>query len=691
MERVDGNPLLATRGLPAFDRIRPDHVMPAVKQVLAECEDLLQRAEQQSHPGWETLAGTMDGIGLRLEHTWSPVAHLFGVRNTPELREAYEGSLPEIVEFGLRVRQSEPLYKALKALRDGPQWKSLDAAQQRIVEQRLRGAELAGIGLTGTARARFNEIARELSQLSTTFSNHVLDANKAYALVITSAADAEGLPLSLRRLAAQSHNDHRGPNDPAATAENGPWRITLDQPSYAPFMQHGRNRELRRQLYDAFMTRASSGEFDNSDLCRQILRLRREQAALLGYPHFAAVSLAEKMAGTPDAVFGLLERLRAASWSGGERDLAEIRQLAADSGVTEPLQHWDIAFWAERLREKKYDISDEQVRVYFPHERVLEGLFTLLQEVFGVRVVPRTAPVWHPDVRYFDVLDDSSGQPIAGFYYDPYSRPADKRGGAWMDDCLTRRHLSGEWQLPVAHLCCNCTPPADGKPSLMTFREVETLFHEFGHGLQHMLTTVNYPDAAGISGVEWDAVELPSQFMEFWCYHRPVLMGMTAHYETGEPLPEELFAKLCAARTYRAGSDFLRQVTFGITDMQLHSEYDPDGAESVFDVQRRVMQSTSVLPMYARDRFLCSFSHIFAGGYAAGYYSYKWAEVLSADAFGAFKEAGLNDPAAVRRVGRRFRDTVLSLGGSRHPLDVFRDFRGRDPSPEPLLEHNGLG
>ena len=322
---------------------------------------------------------------------------------------------------------------------------------------------------------------------------------------------------------------------------------------------------------------------------------------------------------------------------------------------------------------------------------MLQGLFGLIERLFGVRIVAadEEAPRWHKDVRFFKVLDESGTQ-VAAFYYDPYSRPENKRGGAWMDDCLSRRRINGKLQVPVAHLICNGTPPSGGKPALMTFREVETLFHEFGHGLQHMLTKVDYPDAAGISGVEWDAVELPSQFMENWCYHQPTVMGMTGHYETGEPLPDELFQKICAARTFRAGSDMLRQLTFGLTDMDLHSAFDPAGSESIFDVQRRVMERTSVLPMLPEDRFLCSFQHIFSGGYAAGYYSYKWAEVLSADAFGAFEEAGLDNDAAVREVGRRFRDTVLALGGARHPMDVFRDFRGRDPDPQPLLRQYGL-
>jgi oligopeptidase A len=456
-------------------------------------------------------------------------------------------------------------------------------------------------------------------------------------------------------------------------------------------MQHCRNRSLREDVYRAYVTRASSGEFDNSETMLKILRLRREQAKLLGFETFADVSLAQKMAPDVAAVEEMFETLRTASWSHAERDMEDLRRLAAESGEQEKLWHWDIAYWAERLREQRFDFTDEQLRPYFSLERVLEGLFALVQRIFGITVkaADGKAPVWHRDVRFFEI-DNEQGKHIASFFLDPYSRPQNKRGGAWMDDCLSRRWFDGNLQLPVAHLVCNSTPPVGSKPSLMTFREVETLFHEFGHGLQHMLTTVDFADASGINGVEWDAVELPSQFMENWCYHKPTLIGMTAHYETGEPLPDELFEKIRAARTFRSGTMMLRQLNLGTTDMELHTRFDPDGKETVLDVQRRVSEKTSLLPMLPEDRSLCAFSHIFAGGYAAGYYSYKWAEVLSADAYSAFEESGLDDEKAVARTGRRFRDTVLSQGGSRHPMEIFADFRGREPKPDALLRQSGL-
>lgn len=685
------NPLLVSDGLPPFDRIRPEHVVPAVRQVLARAEEELQSIENSVRPTWAATIEALDRIGLPFQYAWGPVSHLTGVKNSPELREAHEEVLGEMVSFGLRVSQSEPIYNALKELKASPEWRTLDEAQRRIIDDRLLDAELAGIALQGTERERFNEISRELSQLSTDFSNHVLDATKAFELVLEEPADVEGMPPSLLQLASQSFNSANKESGRQGTPEDGPWRFTLDFPSYGPFMQHCRRSDLREKMYRAFITRASSGELNNEPLILTILRLRREQAGMLGYANYAAMSLAEKMAPDVSAVVELLEQLRKAAWKPAERDLEDLKSLARESGVTEKLWNWDIAFWSERLREKRFDFTDEQLRPYFPFERVLDGLFSLAERLFGIKVTPADgqAPVWNDDVRYFHVAGEN-GRQIAAFYLDPYSRPENKKPGAWMDDCLVRRRLGGKLQLPVAHLVCNSTPPVGDKPSLMTFREVETLFHEFGHGLQHMLTTVDYADAAGINGIEWDAVELPSQFMENWCYHRPTLLGMTAHYETGEQLPIELFEKICQARTFQSGWMTLRQILFGLTDIELHSSYDPDSGTSPFELQRKIAEKTSVLPMLPEDRSLCAFSHIFAGGYAAGYYSYKWAEVLSADAFSAFEEAGLDDETAVARIGRRFRDTVLSLGGGRHPMQVFEDFRGRQPTPDALLRHNGL-
>ena len=685
------NPLLATSGLPPFDRIRPEHVEPAIRDVLADAERTVTALEQSATPTWEGLMRPLQDMDIPFEHSGGPVGHLFGMRNSPELRKAYEAVLDDVVKFGLRANQSQPLYEALKQLREGDEWSNLTQTQQRIVEHRLLNAELAGIGLQGEVREKFNTNSQELSRLGTDFANHVLDATKAYSLTLDNPADVEGMPSSALELASHAYNQKKEKDTPESTAEKGPWRFTLDGPSFTAFMSHCKQRPLREKMYRAFITRASEGEWDNSPIITRILELRKEQAQLLGYDNYAEVSLATKMAPDVAAVEDMFESLRSASWDAGVRDQQEIEEFAKTHGQSEPILNWDVGFWAERLREERFQFTDEELRPYFSLKNVLQGLFDLVERIFSIKVTPADgeAPIWHEDVRFFKIAD-ANGQPIAAFYLDPYSRPEDKRGGAWMNDCLSRRWISGELQIPVAHLVCNSTPPVGNRPSLMTFREVETLFHEFGHGLQHMLTTVDEADAAGISGVEWDAVELPSQFMENWCYHRATLLGMTSHYQTGESLPEELFEKICGARTYRAGSMMLRQLLFGMTDMALHTRFNPNGQQSVFELQREIAAKVSVLPPLPEDRSLCAFQHIFSGGYAAGYYSYKWAEVLSADAFGAFEEVGLDNDIAIAEVGKRFRDTVLSLGGSRHPMEIFKDFRGREPSPEPLLKQCGL-
>jgi oligopeptidase A len=691
---AESNPLLQSSVFPCFDLIRPGHVVPAMQQLVAELEVALQQLEAQAQPTWEGLLEPLERLTDRLHVTWGIVGHLMGVKNSAELRQAHQTVQPDVVQFSMRLAQSPAIYQSLKALKAGPAWASCDPAQQRIVDSLIRDAALAGVGLQGQERERFNEIQQELARLSTTFSNHVLDATKAFALTLDKPEDVEGLPPSLLQLAAQAA---RQAGAAAATPEQGPWRITLDYPSFGPFMEHSRRRDLREQLYRAFITRASSGAEDNTPLLRSILSLRQEQARLLGYGSFAELSLASKMAPDVATVERFLEELRQASFTAAQDDLEDLQNCAraVEAAEAENLCHWDLAFWAERLREQRYDFNDEELRPYFPLPRVLDGLFTLAQRLFGVQIRPADgeAPVWHEDVRFFRIYDDQE-RPIAAFYLDPYSRPAEKRGGAWMDECVGRSQIlaaPGQTvRLPVAYLICNQTPPVDGKPSLMSFNEVKTLFHEFGHGLHHMLTTVDYGLAAGIHNVEWDAVELPSQFMENWCYHRETLMGMSAHIETGEPLPQELYRKLCAARTYRAGSLMLRQLYFACLDMALHHHFDPQGFETPFDVQQRVAALTTMLPPLPEDRFLCSFGHIFAGGYAAGYYSYKWAEVLSADAFAAFEEAGLDNAAALATTGRRYRYSVLALGGSRPPMEIFREFRGREPTTTALLRHSGL-
>ncbi len=686
-------PWLSDEGVPHFDQLDPGGISDAVEVLLDELGCELDSIEADPASTFEGLVEPLERLGDRLGRCWGTVGHLMGVCDSDALREAHDAMQPAVVGFGLRLGQSQAVYGALCALKESTDWEGLSDARKRIVESLIRDARHTGVALEPSDRERFNEIQLTLADLGTRFSNHVLDATKAFSLTVRDPADVEGIPEAVLAIAAQAARDAEGLE---GSPDPGPWRFTLEAPSFVPFMEHCRNRELREQLYRAFVTRASAGELDNAPLIEEILALRREMAQLLGYANFGELSLDSKMASGIDAVDRLLGELREASIDAARRDLTELQEFSRASGAQEELQLWDIAFWAERLREDRFDYSEEELRSYFPLPKVLEGLFSLSERLFGIRVVAADGevPTWHPDVRYFRVQDEN-GEDIAAFYLDPFSRPEEKRGGAWMDECLGRSRLfptpSGTARRPVAYLVCNQTPPApDGRPSLMTFDEVRTLFHEFGHGLQHMLTRVDEGLASGIRNVEWDAVELPSQFMENWLYHRETLGQLAAHVETGQGLPDELFAKLVAARNYRAGSDMLRQIYFSCVDIELHSRYTPNGAETAFSVQQRIAQDTTILPPLAEDRFLCGFSHIFAGGYAAGYYSYKWAEVLSADAFGAFEDAGLGDETAVRETGHRYRETILALGGSEHPMTVFERFRGRKPTSETLLRHSGL-
>ncbi|MEB3151683.1 MAG: M3 family metallopeptidase [Sphaerospermopsis sp.] len=688
------NPLIQGRGLPPFADITPEQVEPAFKHLLTELQQQLAILETNVEPTWTGLVEPLEKLTEKLYWSWGILNHLMGVKNSPDLRIAYQKVQPQVVQFINTLGQSKPIYKAFKALRASDTWETLESAQQRIVEAAIRDAKLSGVGLEGEARERFNVIQMQLAELATDFANNLLDATSAFSLVLTTKAEIDGLPSSLISLAAQAA---RIAGEEQATPENGPWHITLDFPSYFPFMQHSTSRDLREKLYKAYITRASSGELNNNPLIEKILQLRQELAELLGFENFAELSLASKMAKNVPAVEKLLEELRQASYDAAVKDLEALKAFAKSqkAAEVEDLQHWDISFWAERQREAKFAFTEEELRPYFPLPQVLDGLFGLIKRLFGVTVTPADgqAPVWHEDVRYFQI-SDKNGTPIAYFYLDPYIRPAEKRGGAWMDACIHRSKITERGitstRLPVAYLICNQTPPVDNKPSLMTFDEVETLFHEFGHGLHHMLTKVDYTGAAGINNVEWDAIELPSQFMENWCYDRPTLFSMAKHYETGEPLPEHYYQKLLAARNYMSGSAMLRQIHLSSVDMELHYRYRPGGDETPIDVRERIAKTTTVLPPLPEDAFLCAFGHIFEGGYAAGYYSYKWAEVLSADAFAAFEEADLEDEVAIHDTGRRYRDTVLAMGGSMHPMEIFKAFRGREPKTTALLKHNGL-
>ncbi len=685
------NPLFAHGTPPRFEEVTPAHVHEAMPVLLEALQKDLEAFEASVEPTWD---GTFERVRILMEpieYAWKVTSHLMSVRNSDELRAAYEAFQPAIIEIYTAIGQSQPLYDALEAVAQGPDWEALGPVRQRLVQKELTNMRLSGLALQGEAKDRFNAIQKELADLSTQFSNAVLDSRKAYGLTLTDEADIAGFPQSLRAASAAAA---RAAGETDASAENGPWRITLTTPLAHPFLRHCRNGALREEVYRANATLASSGEYDNRARIDRILTLRKERAELLGFTSHAETSLCTKMAEKVSAVESFMEEIRSATKPIAEKEHIELQEFArkasGDPGLY--LNQWDVAFWSERMREQQYDLSEEELKPYHPFPKVLEGLFAMARRLFEIDVVAADGEVqvWHPDVRYFRIRN-LEGETIASFYLDPYSRPENKRGGAWMNAMRGRQPgPNGETQHPIALLVCNQSPPTKDAPSLMTRREVVTLFHEFGHGLQHMLTTVDVPQAAGISNVEWDAVELPSQFMENWTLDKSTVAVFARHYETDEPMPDELFDRIIAAKNFRSASGMMRQIYLGHLDMALHHYYAPEANRDLANLKRQVIEASTVVPPLDEDRQECSFGHIFAGGYSAGYYSYKWAEVLSADAFSAFEEAGLDDEDAIAELGRRFRDTVLSQGGGRHPMDVFQDFRGRAPSPDALMRHHGL-
>ena len=692
------NPLLLGHGLPPYGQFTPEAIGAGMPELQQQLEAMLARHEARlatlEDPTWEQVMDPLHHLEERLRWAWGVVNHLTMVCDSDALRQVHSQQQPAVVRFYNRLGQSKPLYNALRQLqqrhREGAL--PLDGVQQRILTMTVQAMELRGVGLEAEQRQAFTAASTRLAELSTRYSNHALDATKAWSLLLKDPQQVEGLPESLRELMAAAAREavHNG-----ATAAAGPWKLGLDLPRYGPFLRYSRQRGLREQAYRAYVSRASAGDTDNHPLIREILTLRRQQARRLGYSNWAQVSLVSKMAGSVEEIEQLVEDLRRPSRPAADVELEQLGRLAREMGAPEgeDLKPWDVPYWSEQLRRRRFDLDSEALRPWFPLEQVLEGLFGLCERLFAIRILAADGevPTWHKDVRFFRVVDQEQNTPMAAFYLDPYARPGQKRGGAWMDECLVRqRNHQGQVVLPVAYLICNQTPPVNGTPSLMTFMDVRTLFHEFGHGLQHMLTTIDRPQAAGLNLVEDDAIELASQFMENWCYDQPTIMAMARHWQTGAPLPESEFGKIRAARTFMAGTAMLRQLGFAQGDLELHARWRPDGEESPEATWRRIATAMAVLPPIAEDATLCSFEHLFAGGYAAGYYAYKWSEVLSADAFAAFEEVGLENEAAIRALGRKYRDTVLSLGGSRHAGEVFRAFRGREPSTEPLLRHSGL-
>ncbi len=669
---LPNNPLLDFAGLPRYADIRHEHITPAVDLLLAEARAAVARAVQ-APPDWEQFVAPLEDATERLGRAWGQVSHLHAVLDSAELRAAYNENLPKLTQFWTELGHNEALFAKYRALRESPAFAALTPARQRIVDNAVRDFRLSGAELAAERKPRYAQIQDELSRLGAKFSENVLDATNAFSLVIKDEARLAGIPGDVLHSAQQE--DGRG------------WKFTLHMPSYLPVMQYAEDRALRETLYRAYATRASElgkPELDNTPLIARLLPLRREAAQMLGYPSYADLSLVPKMAESPAQVLEFLEDLARRARPHAERDFAELEAFARAELGLERLEMWDIPFASEKLRQKRYAFSDQEVKQYFPEDAVLTGLFRLIETLYGVRIASASAPLWHGDARFFEVRDARGGL-VGQFYLDLYARET-KRGGAWMDDAISRRRLGSGVQTPVAHVVCNFSRPVGGKPALFTHDEVLTLFHEFGHGLHHLLTRVDDLGVSGINGVEWDAVELPSQFMENFCWEWDVLQHMTRHVDTGAPLPRALYDKMLAAKNFQAGLAMLRQIEFAVFDMRLHSDFD-SAQHSVLELLREVRAKVAVVHPPEWNRFPNSFSHIFAGGYAAGYYSYKWAEVLSADAYAAFEEA----PAILDApTGARFRDEVLAVGGSRPAADSFRAFRGREPSVEALLRHNGM-
>ena len=671
------NPLLDFSGLPRFQDIAPEHVSPAVDELLAEGRAVIGRiAAGAEAPGWDSVMKPLDDANERIHRAWGQVSHLNAVMNSPELREVYNANLPKVTQYYAELAQNQALFAKLKAIRAGAEHGRLTAQQKAVLEHEIRDFRLGGADLPEDRRARFLEIQESLASLSSKFSDNLLDATNAFAHYAEREADVAGIPEDVLQAAREAAEKDGKPG----------WKFTLHMPSYLPVMQYADSRELRHAMYRAYATRASEfgkPEWDNTPLIREILKLRREEAQLLGFSSYAEVSLEPKMAETPRQVLDFLRELAARAKPYAERDLRELTDFARAELGLDRLEPWDVGYASEKLRLSRYAFSEQEVKRYFPQTKVLPGMFRLVETLFGVRIAEAAAPKWHPDVAFY-AITGAGGEPMGAFYVDLYAR-ASKRGGAWMDDAITRRRIERRVQAPVAYLTCNFSGPVGGKPALFTHDEVITLFHEFGHGLHHLLTRVDELGVAGINGVEWDAVELPSQFMENFCWEWDVVRPMTAHVDTGAPLPRELFDKMLAAKNFQAGMQTVRQLEFALFDMHLHHDFDVERGD-VLKLLDDVRREVAVILPPEWHRFPQSFSHIFAGGYGAGYYSYKWAEVLSADAYSLFEEQGVLSPEA----GARFRDEVLAVGGSRPAMESFVAFRGREPTLDALLRHNGM-
>ena len=675
------NPLLENEALPAFSEILPEHIEPALDEVLKQAklavDNLLSKLKT---PTWETLVVPMEELDARIHQVWSPVSHLNSVMNSEELRAAYNACLPKLSEFGTDLGQNEDLYEAYKAIAISDQYQLLDVAQKKVIDNSLRDFRLSGVELSQTKRDQFKTISQSLSELTAKFEENVMDSTQSWQKNITDESLLSGLPDSAKAMAAQV----------AQRANKKGWLFTLDFPSYLPLITYADNRALRKEAYTAFATRASDQgingvQWDNTSVIAEILSLRHQLANLIGFDNHAERSIETKMAQSSQQVLDFLGDLATRSKPIAEKEFVELQSFAKENTELRGVEAWDMTYFSEKLRQQRYAISQEEIKSYFPEDKVVSGLFAVVNRLYGLNIVERhDIDVWHPSVRFFDIFDES-GASRGQFYLDLYAR-SHKRGGAWMDECLSHRLTPNGLQIPVAYLTCNFSEPIGDKPALFSHDEVTTLFHEFGHGLHHMLTKIHYAGVSGINGVPWDAVELPSQFMENWCWEREALDLISGHFETGETLPSALFDKMIAARNFQSAMVMIRQLEFSLFDFRLHLEFDPEQEGQAEKVLAEVREEISVVIPPAFSRFGHSFSHIFAGGYAAGYYSYKWAEVLSADAFSKFEEKGIFD----RKTGVEFLQAILEQGGSREPMDLFVEFRGRKPEIDALLRHSGI-
>ncbi len=673
--------MIQQKNLPYFSKIDQSGINAQLDDILASSRDEIKRLLDEGRQyTWDELIVPLEEMDDRLNKFWSPIRHLKSVADNDVLRKAYNECLQKITEYYTDLMQDERLYQAYEMIRNSNEYKDLGHARQKVIDDHLRDFRLSGVGLEQAKKTEYKKIVQDLTRTESSFEENVLDATQAWSKTITDEAQLQGLPDTALQLAKKHAED----------SEVDGWVVTLDFPSYYPVMQYADNADLRHEVYEAYVTRASSlgpgnHDFDNSKNMSEILGLRKQKAQLLGFNTYAEYSLARKMAKTPQEVLSFLEELSSHSVSVAKDEYSELENFAREHYQHQKLEPWDIAYFSEKLKHHKFDFTQEDVRPYFPVDAVLSGLFTIVNKLYGLEIQQLPdIDVWHPDV-HFNAIVDANGNPRGGFYLDLFSRKS-KRGGAWMDECIIRKNLSGDLQLPVAYLSCNFSPAVNNKPSLLTHDEVTTLFHEFGHGLHHMLTLIDYPPVAGINGVPWDAVELPSQFMENWCWERESLDLIGSHYETGDPIPDDLFNKMLEAKNFQSAMQMVRQLEFAIFDFRLHFQDSDYSSESIQQLLDEVRRETAVIIPTKYNRFQNSFTHIFSGGYAAGYYSYKWAEVLSADAFSKFEENGIFD----HETGQQFLNTILEQGGSRDAYELFVEFRGREPSITPLLRHAGI-